>query len=324
MRVVLEIVDGPYAGRMFDLSAGQSLQIGRTDRAQCPLPDDTYLSGLHFGIDCEPDRVRLRDFGSTNGTYLNGVRVIDELLREGDRVQAGQTIFVVHVDPGAAAAQSPHAGDTVIMAIPSDRSQTAQSQTAHSETITAPRPALLEAHLKLMQTLIGQVAPLYAILDAGVEGRAPALLAASGEQYQSLYESQDGEELANVAPFLVRLPPQSPLLPFLITEAWGKSWVTWLSCPQELTALQRHLRRFIMLRTEDGKKFRFRFYDPRILQHFLPPCTPEEAQEFFGPVRSFLVEGEDADVLIEFTAGPQGVNRKEIALGPRRKEVARV
>ena len=52
---------------------------------------------------------------------------------------------------------------------------------------------------------------------------------------------------------------------------------------------------------KDEKEVYFRFYDPRVLRTFLPTCTPEETTEFFGPVRSYLVEAEEPETLLIFT-----------------------
>jgi serine/threonine-protein kinase len=44
-----------------------------------------------------PPHSYLRDLGSTNGTFLNGHRVKDAALNNGDRIQCGETILVVEV-----------------------------------------------------------------------------------------------------------------------------------------------------------------------------------------------------------------------------------
>lgn len=53
---------------------------------------DPELSRRHFQVVVEADGVRLRDLGSTNGTFVNGVAISAPVtLAEGDTVLAGQT-----------------------------------------------------------------------------------------------------------------------------------------------------------------------------------------------------------------------------------------
>jgi len=75
--------------------------------------DDTAVSRRH----CELVEVGagwvLRDLKSSNGTFLNGVRVTEQPLKDGDRVKIGQTEIVFRVRvaaSGQAAGASPGAG----------------------------------------------------------------------------------------------------------------------------------------------------------------------------------------------------------------------
>jgi hypothetical protein len=65
---------------------------------------------------------------------------------------------------------------------------------------------------------------------------------------------------------------------------------------------------------EDGRELYFRFYDPRVLRVFLPTCTLQQTAEFFGPVSSYLVEGEQASILLTFISSRTGVQRESIPL----------
>lgn len=71
--------------------------IGRSDTAHLCLPDDRYFSRNHCILEIAPPRCYLRDLGSTNGTYVNGQKVQEAYLRNGDRIQGGQTVLSVEV-----------------------------------------------------------------------------------------------------------------------------------------------------------------------------------------------------------------------------------
>jgi hypothetical protein len=99
--LILEVKAGPFAGRKIPLPDGRALLVGRaTDRAQFAVPHDNQMSGVHFAVECGPNGCRIIDKKSTNGTYLNGAKIKEEmLLANGDEIKSGQTIFVVRIVP---------------------------------------------------------------------------------------------------------------------------------------------------------------------------------------------------------------------------------
>lgn len=78
---------------------GQQKSIGReAGRTDFPFPGDRHLSAVHFEIDCTGDVPWLLDRGSTNGTFLNGARVVSkQKLNSGETIHAGNTSFRVEV-----------------------------------------------------------------------------------------------------------------------------------------------------------------------------------------------------------------------------------
>jgi serine/threonine-protein kinase len=97
MRVILRVVEGPHAGRVFTFDKPDTFLIGRAETAHFCLPDDRYFSRHHCLLEISPPRVFLRDLNSTNGTYVNGVRVETAHLKSGDRIQGGKTVIEVEV-----------------------------------------------------------------------------------------------------------------------------------------------------------------------------------------------------------------------------------
>ena len=97
MQVNLKVTAGPYKGRIFSFTQHDSFLIGRSPDAHLYLPDDRYFSRHHCLLEMNPPHSYLRDLGSTNGTFLNGHRVKDASLKNGDRIQCGETILIVEV-----------------------------------------------------------------------------------------------------------------------------------------------------------------------------------------------------------------------------------
>jgi FHA domain-containing protein len=98
MGVILEIREGPMAGKVIGLKTGETVTVGRAaGRAAFALPHDTFMSGVHFAVECGPNGCRVQDRKSSNGTFLNGARIQDAMLANGDEIKGGQTIFAVRI-----------------------------------------------------------------------------------------------------------------------------------------------------------------------------------------------------------------------------------
>ncbi len=140
----------------------------------------------------------------------------------------------------------------------------------------------------------GQV---YAVLDGARDRSIHARVLASGQRYVCLYAGALPRRLAQVAPYLVRLWRDHPFTDELLHDGWGKSWGIFVAAHADLEEMRRHLRRFLRVETEDGKKLVFRYYDPRVLRVYLPTCTEEELRTFFGPVSAYMFEDRNAAAL---------------------------
>jgi len=106
MRVILDVVQGPRRGQSFVFDRHDTFIVGRSRFVHCPMPEDTALSRDHFLVEVNPPRCDLRDLGSTNGTFVNNLRVDRVRLNPGDRVAAGQSLFLIRIE-GAVPSPSP-------------------------------------------------------------------------------------------------------------------------------------------------------------------------------------------------------------------------
>ena len=91
--LVIHIPDG--APRVLPLEDGHHITFGRHGSATIVL-SDPYASDFHARIDADSDGWRITDEGSTNGTYLNQVRLTAPTpLRAGDQISFGRTTVEV-------------------------------------------------------------------------------------------------------------------------------------------------------------------------------------------------------------------------------------
>jgi two-component system cell cycle response regulator len=93
---VLAVLEGDDARRFHELQTGTTV-IGRDPNCELPLADAT-ASRRHACVKLERTplghTVTVEDMGSTNGTYVNGERVVGRLrLAEHDKLRVGGTLF---------------------------------------------------------------------------------------------------------------------------------------------------------------------------------------------------------------------------------------
>ncbi|HEY2031057.1 MAG TPA: FHA domain-containing protein [Myxococcales bacterium] len=73
--------------------------IGRSDRCDIAVKDGS-MSGRHAEISTVDGEIRVKDLGSANGIWLNGERVEDVELFDGDVLRCGQTSIRVDMPGG--------------------------------------------------------------------------------------------------------------------------------------------------------------------------------------------------------------------------------
>ena len=90
-RAYLIVIAGPGVGQMFRV--GDATVVGRGETADVQIFDDE-ISRSHAQIEMTDTRVRIRDLGSKNGTFVNGSAVRESELSDGDKIQIGTTTIL--------------------------------------------------------------------------------------------------------------------------------------------------------------------------------------------------------------------------------------
>ena len=286
MPIVLKIESGPQANTSLPIEQGGKLRVGRTSQADHAIPEDPSLSRIHFEIEFDGQTCWLRDLKSSNGTLLNGASTVESRLKDRDTILAGQTHFRLYLEEQPLAAPP------------------------------APPPEEVTCD-RLLTILNSHLQPLYAIINAAQEPAILKLLIESKVPYQSLFEGEAMYRLVHFAPYLVPLAPGSPLLQALIETGWTKNWGIYFTsnaAPWELLAF---FHRLLLTQMPDRQPALLRYYDPRVLRTLVMSSAPHQLLQLFGPVRVYLMEGEDPDAALAFSLKPQGLERIELPLaGP--------
>lgn len=102
-------------GRRLVLShSAQQFTLGRGLDNALAL-EDTSVSRRHAMLTRTDDGWWLADLGSTNGSFVNGVRVKDALLRDGDRVRLGGVILHALIDSPCASRLDALFGEVLVV-----------------------------------------------------------------------------------------------------------------------------------------------------------------------------------------------------------------
>jgi two-component system cell cycle response regulator len=94
----LMIIAGSRVGELHKLTQARTI-LGRSPDAQIRV-NESGISREHVELVVEGGRVTARDLGSTNGTYLNGVRNDVREIGNGDKLSIGSATFLVFMHQG--------------------------------------------------------------------------------------------------------------------------------------------------------------------------------------------------------------------------------
>ncbi len=148
MSVVLKVISGPHQDTEYVFDRHQTFIVGRSTEAHFSVPEDKWLSRHHFFIEFNPPLCLLKDSGSTNGTRVNGQKVEQIRLRDGDVISAGKSTFVIRVDGSrelqpairCMACQAPPPDDVAVAAEADDDTITWTCERCAAQALRFPTP----------------------------------------------------------------------------------------------------------------------------------------------------------------------------------------
>lgn len=158
---------------------------------------------------------------------------------------------------------------------------------------------------------------LYAIIDAA---RDEDLYMISRYimklEFQTLFVGELAPVTLHVAPLLVQIPEETEFFDLWAGRFGNSSGILMLS-PSSPDELLVHLRKIFHVKSDDGTKYLFRYYDPRVFRPFLKTFEPDQVKDFFGPITWFFVEDEEFHKLLACNQGLDSVFQSEtVALAP--------
>lgn len=100
--VTLRVTRVNQVPRTIEFHSPQIVVFGRERSCDARIGLDPYASRHHFIMEVSPPDVRIRDLGSSNGTYVNRRRIASDAggeveLRDGDVIRAGRTTITLGI-----------------------------------------------------------------------------------------------------------------------------------------------------------------------------------------------------------------------------------
>ena len=131
-KAVLRGVSGPFFGKVVPVNG--RLVIGRGEDCDLVL-DEPEMSRAHASIEVTEGEIYLRDLGSTNGTFVNGVQVRDATLFSGDQIAFDRNRFLIEAPGTPVRSNVPRSNGVAAQAAAS----TPQAQPQVTQTMRAIR-----------------------------------------------------------------------------------------------------------------------------------------------------------------------------------------
>jgi pSer/pThr/pTyr-binding forkhead associated (FHA) protein len=104
---ILKIIGGPDKGASFKMVSGKAT-LGRESGNDINL-NDARCSHHHVAVLIQNDQIFVKDMGSRNGILLNGKKVTESMVRPGEPLQIGDTVFVIQKEAPIMASVGPSA-----------------------------------------------------------------------------------------------------------------------------------------------------------------------------------------------------------------------
>lgn len=147
-------------------------------------------------------------------------------------------------------------------------------------------------------------AATFALLDgAGIPTLLDKLYGAADLEFECLYSGELAPDIAQVAPYIVRLEAGTGFAAWLL-EGWGEQRGIFVHVAEGvgMPVLRRHFRKLNLVYGPDASPLLFRYYDPRVMRTILPSCGAAQLQDMFGPVSRYVIEREGVAAGITMSA----------------------
>ena len=178
LQVALKVIEGKQSGTLIPLNR-QKFLIGREEDCQL-RPNSDLVSRHHCVIAVDDFTVRIRDLGSTNGTFVNNQRITTQVvLKQGDLIRIGKLAFEMQIKVAEAARPAPKP-IKVPEPVAIDYTQSNQSGAETQADFAVPQQVLDQSHVDPPTAMFNgdTTIVLGAQVDAAANAKAPRAVTA--------------------------------------------------------------------------------------------------------------------------------------------------
>lgn len=201
----LIVREGPSKGENYSLSSNGMI-IGREEGVELQITSPG-VSRRHARIYLEENLAYIEDLGSSNGTFLNGERLVQaKSLHSGDLIGLGQSVVLEFQGPQIAGSATmleggmPRPESTMIEGLPPQFSQTVIGEEYQVQKRTTPAQLIVSIAGETMQTYpltqshitIGRADDNRIVINSRIVSRRHASLERQDGGYQILVEPEAG------------------------------------------------------------------------------------------------------------------------------------
>jgi pSer/pThr/pTyr-binding forkhead associated (FHA) protein len=131
----LVILNQGMTGRTFDLSVERTT-VGRVEDNTFQIADAS-VSSHHAEIILRGPEIIIKDIGSTNGSFINGEKIMETVLKAGQILKFGQV--ELRIDDGSPAVASPAPATSAPASAPANAPAPASGKRPTDATMVIPR-----------------------------------------------------------------------------------------------------------------------------------------------------------------------------------------
>ena len=165
---------------------------------------------------------------------------------------------------------------------------------------------------ELEKILFNEQTRCFAVLDGASIPELRMRLYETRPPHYCLFRGELTPDVAEVAPYVVQVTPGTVFADWLMGESFGNHWGIFAHSRFSIKEMRRHFRALVTVYDEKGDPMIFRFYDPRVLQNFLPTCQGGELQTFFGNVDAFFAEDVENQTLLSFSLENDELKQRDL------------